>query len=340
MNHAWRRLLCMPVLMASFAAHAATIVVVPGAGFTDPTPRAPEGGNPGTTVGAQRLFAFQQAANAWGAMLNSAQTITVSAQFVDQPCSSNSAQLGQAGPTNFFFVTVSGTQRVLPVALAEAMSGTNMNGSSAEIDADFNARLDAGDMNCLGGNRWYYGVTGPEPAGTSAFFPTVLHELGHGLGFLTIACTTPDTGCQGGTIPYGGYPVLAGNEVLDTWALRMRDTSLNLSWPAMTAAQRATSFTSITALVWDGPAVNAALPGFGFTGGLNGGRMKMYAPNPLEPGSSVSHWDETAVPNLLMEPQADDDVFNQTDLTGPAFADLGWSVNLVAPGTIFANGFE
>ena len=68
--------------------------------------------------------------------------------------------------------------------------------------------------------------------------------------------------------------------------------------------------------------------------------MKMYTPNPIEPGSSLSHFDESAAPNLLMEPVADDDVFSQTDLTGPAFADLGWSVTLAAPGTIFTNGFE
>jgi hypothetical protein len=53
-------------------AHAATIVIVnvDGAneGFNDPTPVAPIGGNPGATIGAQRLYVFQYAANLWGSI--------------------------------------------------------------------------------------------------------------------------------------------------------------------------------------------------------------------------------------------------------------------------------
>ena len=37
-----------------------------GVGFNDPTPAAPIGGNPGTTVGEQRLNAFRHAAEIWG----------------------------------------------------------------------------------------------------------------------------------------------------------------------------------------------------------------------------------------------------------------------------------
>ena len=41
----------------------------PGVGFNDPTPVAPVGGNPMTTRGAQRLFAFQHAAELWAETL-------------------------------------------------------------------------------------------------------------------------------------------------------------------------------------------------------------------------------------------------------------------------------
>ena len=37
-----------------------------GEGFNDTTPVAPIGGNPGTTLGQQRLNVFQAAANVWG----------------------------------------------------------------------------------------------------------------------------------------------------------------------------------------------------------------------------------------------------------------------------------
>src|SRR5262245_64609418 len=92
-------------LAAAWMAEAATIVVVnndgPGEGFNDPTPVAPVGGNPGTTLGAQRLNAFQAAANIWGSLLSTSATITVSAAFDPLPCTATDAVLGQAGPDSF-----------------------------------------------------------------------------------------------------------------------------------------------------------------------------------------------------------------------------------------------
>jgi hypothetical protein len=55
------------------------------------------------------------------------------------------------------------------------------------------------------------------------------------------------------------------------------------------------------------------------------GRMLLYTPNPLEPGSSISHWDVSATPDLLMEPFASPTVpLGEVDLTLPHFRDLGW----------------
>ena len=64
---------------------AATIAILnddpAGVGFNDPTVVAPVGGNPGTTLGQQRLNAFQAAANKWGATLTSGVTIVVRATW-------------------------------------------------------------------------------------------------------------------------------------------------------------------------------------------------------------------------------------------------------------------
>ena len=64
---------------------AATIVInninAAGVGFNDPTAATPVGGNSGTTLGEQRLIAFQYAANLWGASLTSNQPIIINAQF-------------------------------------------------------------------------------------------------------------------------------------------------------------------------------------------------------------------------------------------------------------------
>ncbi|MDH3815058.1 MAG: peptidase [Acidobacteriota bacterium] len=55
------------------------------------------------------------------------------------------------------------------------------------------------------------------------------------------------------------------------------------------------------------------------------GRVMLYTPNPLEPGSSISHWDISATPDLLMEPFASPTVpLGEVDLTLPHFRDLGW----------------
>ena len=58
------------------------------------------------------------------------------------------------------------------------------------------------------------------------------------------------------------------------------------------------------------------------------GRPLLYTPNPLVPGSSVSHWDVSASPNLLMEPNISPDLglvlVPPKDLTKPLLKDLGW----------------
>lgn len=58
------------------------------------------------------------------------------------------------------------------------------------------------------------------------------------------------------------------------------------------------------------------------------GRVKMNAPNPFQPGSSVSHYDTTATRNQLMEPSINGDLTQSVappiDLTLPLFTDIGW----------------
>jgi len=169
---------------------AATIVINPGVGFDDVTaPKAGQkGNNPGNNLGELRLNLFQEAADVWGAILNSAVTITINAKFEKfgpDECDGNAAQLGHAGPTSTRENFGAGDANIAyAVALAESLSGTNQNGGTAEIDATFNSRVDL-DPNCLGGGGFYYGLDDNAPAGTSALFGTVSHEMGHGLGFLS-----------------------------------------------------------------------------------------------------------------------------------------------------------
>ena len=58
---------------------------------------------------------------------------------------------------------------------------------------------------------------------------------------------------------------------------------------------------STSDLHWTGPI--AIAQGADLTSGRHpSGHILMYAPNPLEPGSSVSHWAKVLTPNALMEP--------------------------------------
>ena len=67
-----------------------------------------------------------------------------------------------------------------------------------------------------------------------------------------------------------------------------------------------------------------------FLAGTQDGFVRLYAPNPVQPGSSKSHWDRSATPNLLMEPSINSDLFPNTDLGGTLdlspslLEDIGW----------------
>ncbi|MCP4653797.1 MAG: hypothetical protein GY856_00110 [bacterium] len=55
------------------------------------------------------------------------------------------------------------------------------------------------------------------------------------------------------------------------------------------------------------------------------GRVLLYTPDPLELGSSIAHWDISAFPNLLMEPNVSTDIsVGQLDLTVYQMRDVGW----------------
>ena len=58
------------------------------------------------------------------------------------------------------------------------------------------------------------------------------------------------------------------------------------------------------------------------------GRVALYAPPAFEVGSSISHWDVRARPNLLMEPflTQDLDAANEVDLTRFQLQDMGWAL--------------
>jgi cysteine-rich repeat protein len=301
------------VLASPPLAGAATITIVNldgvGEGFNDPSVVAPAGGNAGTTLGQQRLNAFQHAADIWGALVNSSVTISVAAAFDPLPCSMSSAVLGAAGPVSMFrdFVGAPVASTWYAVALANSLAGTDLDPGVDDIDATFNSVYGNG---CPFPNSFYLGLDGNPPSGETDLVTVLLHEMGHGLGFLSGVDLA--TGAK-----LGGLD--------DAYILGLEDHSLGLLYPAMSNGQRVTASTDTGDLHFVGTAVVAASGSL--SGGVGpGGHVHMYAPAVQEPGSSVSHFSNTVTPDEIMEPAytAPD---HSPGLALDLCADLGWSTN-------------
>jgi hypothetical protein len=295
--------------------YSANIVINPVTGFSDATVTNAIGGNPGETLGAQRLNTFQKAANILETFLDIQIDVKVDASFSSLDCSSGSATLGSAGSTGGLINSENAplANTIYPIALANNLALQDYNNTSAEITATFNANLD-NNANCLNGVDWYYGYDDPTLAGAAyvndiSFLSVVIHELLHGLG---VSSWVSSNGAL-----FSGF--------MDAYSASLYDQTSSKSWSAMNNSERQASMTNVDNLVWTGPNVNTSTAALALTDGMNNGKVEMYAPSPFESGSSVSHFSTSATPNEIMEP-------SYTEfLTTPGMAtqllqDMGWAI--------------
>ncbi|MDH3901255.1 MAG: thrombospondin type 3 repeat-containing protein [Gammaproteobacteria bacterium] len=307
----------LPVLLVCLATAppvpAASFVINnldgPGEGFNDPTPVAPVGGNNGTTLGQQRLNLFQKAAEIWGAAIESTVPIIVQARFDPLSCNAGSAVLGAAGTINIVrdFTGAPESNTWYHSALANAIAGVDLIPGSDDIRATFNSAID-NNNNCLSGTNWYLGYD-HNHGNDIDLLVVLLHEFAHGLGFSGF--TNLSTGRF-----LGGFQDIYSHFTLDN--------SNGLHWNEMSNGQRRASATNTGNVVWDGSAVDVAAAGF-LTGGTDpAGHARLYAPSPVQSGSSISHFDTAASPNLLMEPFITPSLGSDLDLTDEQLFDVGW----------------
>ncbi len=234
------------MLSSSPAMSASTIIIQnidqPGVGFNDPTPVAPVGNNPGTTLGQQRLNAFQFAANIWGAVLDSNTTITIQASWEPLTCTSTTGVLGSAGnlgsiwrdfPGSPFASTWYGS------ALANALRGNDLDPATPEIRTRFNINL--GTPGCLDDSPFYLGLDRNHGTAIS-LVAVLLHEFSHGLGFQTFSNSS--TGAQN-----SGFP-----SIYDRFLF---DNTTSKTWVQMTDAERQASAVNNGNLAWNGARVTA-----------------------------------------------------------------------------------
>ena len=217
---------------------------------------------------------IQAAVDVWAANFQSAVPIKVEATWGR---SNVYGLLGSARPGNYFnnFVNAPDVTLWYPSALANALAGRDLDKNNPEIVIQVNS---AAAWNTRNDGR----PTGSEYDLQSVF----IHELGHGLGFLSTDSYDPFFGY--GSIeqptPYDAYLQLEDGRRLS-----------DLPSPSIELGKALTG-----TLMWSGAKGIAA----------NGGvKPRIYTPSRYENGSSVSHIDEFTFAssgiNSLMTPSLD-----------------------------------
>lgn len=220
----------------------------PGEGLNDSTPATPVGGNPGTTRGAQRLAVLQRAGEIWGSFLVSAVPIRVSVEF-DALGASTLAQAG-AETLEQNFPNAPRPNVWYAGALANSLAGTDLDPARVDIAVTANSN-----------GAFYYGLDSASPGGLANFVDVLLHELGHGLGFISLVDV--NTGNL-----FGGQA--------DAFSSLIFDRELNAAWPALTATARFSSARNDPALAWSGAFTTAGAPAK-LTPQMSGGAFRLIA---------------------------------------------------------------
>jgi hypothetical protein len=248
-NFTCGRALCILALgaLCSSTLPAADVIIIngdaAGVGLNDPTVVAPVGGNPGTTLGEQRMNVLLRAAEIWADNLVSDVPIRIRATSENLlPCDS-SAVLASAGAAEAFRdfpgAPLAGTW--YHAALANAIRGTDNNPALHDVTTRYNLNVD--DLpGCLGGFGWYYGFDHNE-GNQVDLLATMLHEYGHGLGFANFVNEAV------GTL-LSGFP--------DVYSTFTRDLETMEDWNSMTNAERIASAINDPDVVWTGPNATAA----------------------------------------------------------------------------------
>ncbi len=200
---------------------------------------------------------FQAAVDVWSANFSSSVPVTIDATWARI---SSYGVLGSARPGSYFagFDKAPDSSLWYPSALANALAGKDLDPKQSEIVIQVNSIAEWNTRND--------GLSHPNEYDLESVF---LHEMGHGLGFLST--DSYDTFFGYGTIdqptPFDAYiQVEDGRRLSD-----LPTPSIELG-KALTAP-----------LVWSGPLGIAA----------NGGvKPLLYTPKKYEEGSSVSHLDE------------------------------------------------
>ncbi|MBI3923834.1 MAG: hypothetical protein HY318_20600, partial [Armatimonadetes bacterium] len=269
------------------------------------------------TLGAERKAAFEAAVSQWSQTLDGNVDVTVSVSFDPMGGNSFGAILGAAGANSFAkdFTGAPKSGVQYPAALANQFAGTDLDTSDVDITAFFNSDVD--NDSVLGSMDFYYGTDGNN-GNDIDFFTVVLHEMGHGLGF--IALVESD-----GTF-FGGDPA-----IFDTFLADGSDSNAKVL-TGKSDSERAADVIG-GSLYFNG--ANTFKAG-------NSNNAKLYAPDPYEQGSSTSHVDEDTYSGSdeLMTPFSSGTTHEVGPIATAIFEDLGWKFSNTSTGSATKLGFK
>ena len=132
------------------------------------------------------------------------------------------------------------------------------------------------------------------------------------------------------------FTIKAGNvQAAGAIAMIVADNAAGVAPPpGLGGTDPSITIPAVRILQSDGASIRANLPATGSLGldpALPAGanlvnQMFMYAPNPYQSGSSVSHFDTSATPNVLMEPAINGDLTHNlsNEATLQLMIDIGW----------------
>ncbi|MEO6203866.1 MAG: hypothetical protein ABIO67_00550 [Mycobacteriales bacterium] len=252
--------------------------------------------------------AFEAAVDIWSRIVTSSVPIKVSATFAPLA----SGVLGSAGATAYYPLTVGGSVSYFPSALADARTAVDQSARyQGAPSADITARFASNDVG------FYFGTDGAPGSSQVDFETVVLHELGHGLGF--IGSMTVDAAGLGS---FGSPPDDVSPDYFDRFAYDQQTGGSALIDRPNPSAALGSALRS-GSVFWQGSNAVAA----------NGGtRPRLFAPSTWASGTSYAHLDEATYPfgnpNSLMTPflSAQEAIHDPGALTTGIFRDVGWSI--------------